>query len=210
MFELIRGVAERFLAMPPYGIAAVSLLLLYVVQAEIRFGEKARATRGGASDRNSTMVLSLAMLVPVIGLILAMKGRIPVTLPGMPIVAWVGVSIGAMGFLLRLRSLLLLRERFTRTLLIQHEHQIERSGPYRYVRHPGYLGSLLCLNGIGFASGNTVVVVASILITCAAYNYRIRVEDAMLVSAFGEAYESYRRSTWALIPRPSFARPRRP
>ena len=37
MFEVIRGIAGRFLALPPYGIAATSLFLLYAVQAEIRF-----------------------------------------------------------------------------------------------------------------------------------------------------------------------------
>lgn len=77
MFEVIRGIAGRFLALPSYGIAATSLFVLYAVQAEIRFGAKARATRGGPSDRFSTMALSLAMLVPVLGFILVMKGRIP-------------------------------------------------------------------------------------------------------------------------------------
>jgi protein-S-isoprenylcysteine O-methyltransferase Ste14 len=202
MFEVIRGIAGRFLALPSYGIAATSLFVLFAVQAEIRFGAKARATRGGPSDRFSTMVLSLAMLVPLLGFIFAMKGRIPTTLPGMPATAWAGVILGASGFALRLWSLLLLRERFTRTLLVQSGHQVERSGPYRYVRHPGYLGSLLCLNGIGLASGNTLVVIASILATSAGYGYRIHVEDAMLIQAFGEAYESYRDSTGALIPWP--------
>jgi protein-S-isoprenylcysteine O-methyltransferase Ste14 len=202
MFEAIRGIADRFLALPSYGIAAALLFVLYAIQAEIRFGAKARATRGGPSDRFSTMALSAAMLVPVLGFIFAMKGRFPVTLPGMPATAWVGVILGANGFALRLWCLLLLRERFTRTLLVQSGHQIERTGPYRFVRHPGYLGSLLCLNGIGFASGNTLVAVASILATGVAYRYRIHVEDAMLIKAFGEAYESYHRSTGALIPWP--------
>jgi protein-S-isoprenylcysteine O-methyltransferase Ste14 len=209
MFELTRGILHRFLAIPPYGIAATALLVLYVVQAEIRFGAKARAINSGVSDRRSTIGLSLAMAVPVLGFIFAMEGRIPMTLPGMPAIAWVGVILGASGFLLRLWSLLLLRERFTRTLLVQPGQQIERSGPYRFIRHPGYLGSLLCLNGIGLASGNTLVVAASILITGAAYRYRILAEDAMLIAAFGEAYESYRRSTPALIPglRPQRQRP---
>jgi protein-S-isoprenylcysteine O-methyltransferase Ste14 len=206
MLELSRGITDRFLAMPSYGIAAMSLLVLYAVQAEIRFGAKARAQKAGPSDRFSSNALSLAMVVPLLGFIFAMKGRIPITLPGMPATAWVGVTLGASGFALRLWSLLLLRERFTRTLLVQQGQQIERSGPYRFIRHPGYLGSLLCLNGIGLASGNTMVVLASILITGAAYGYRIRVEDAMLIRAFGEAYESYCRCTGALIPRKLFTK----
>jgi protein-S-isoprenylcysteine O-methyltransferase len=201
---------DRFSSMPAHGIAAALVLALYVVQAEVRFGAQARATKAGASDRGSTIVVSLAFLVPMFGFILAMKGRIPATLPGMPMVAWVGVILGALGFALRLWSLLILRERFTRTLLVQQVHQIEHNGPYRFVRHPGYLGSLLCLNGIGLASGNTVVLIASIVITSAAYYYRIRTEEAMLLASFGEAYESYRRSTGALIPRQFFLGQRNP
>jgi protein-S-isoprenylcysteine O-methyltransferase len=203
-------VIDRFLAMPHYGIAATLILVFWAIQAEIRFGAKARAMKAGASDRGSTTALSVASLVPMIGFILAMQGRIPVTLPGMPTVAWVGVTLGAFGCALRLWSLLVLRERFSRTLLVQQAHDLERNGPYRLVRHPGYLGSLLCLNGIASASGNTLVLAASIVITGAAYRYRIRVEEAMLASAFGEAYESYRRSTGALIPWPFSVGTRRP
>ena len=123
-----QGLVERFLAMPASSIAATLILVLYAVQAEIRFGAKARSMKGEASDRSSTIVLSLASMVPVLGFILAMKGRIPVTLPGMPAAAWVGVATATLGFLLRLWSLLVLRERFTRTLLVQQGHEIERSG----------------------------------------------------------------------------------
>lgn len=210
MLGLVQAVIDRFFAMPSYGIAATLVLASWAVQAEIRFGAKARTTRAGASDRGSTTTLSVASVVPMVGFIFAMQGRIPVTLPGMPVAAWIGVTLGAFGSALRLWSLLVLRERFTRTLLLQEAHEIERNGPYRFVRHPGYLGSLLCLNGIGLASGNTLVLVASIVITCAAYGYRIRVEDAMLASAFGEAYESYRRSTRALMPWPFSVEPRKP
>jgi protein-S-isoprenylcysteine O-methyltransferase Ste14 len=58
----------------------------------------------------------------------------------------------------------------------------------------------LCLNGIALASGNAPTFVASIVITSAAYAYRIRVEDAMLVSRFGAAYENYRREVGAIVP----------
>jgi protein-S-isoprenylcysteine O-methyltransferase len=95
---------------------------------------------------------------------------------------------------------LTLRERYTRTLLIQDGHSIERSAPYRWVRHPGYLGSLLCLNGIALASGNSITLLASIVATSAAYCYRIQVEDKMLVAALGPSYAEYRRQVGALLP----------
>jgi protein-S-isoprenylcysteine O-methyltransferase Ste14 len=51
----------------------------------------------------------------------------------------------------------------------------------------------LCLNGIALASGSALVFVASLAATSAACAYRVRAEDAMLVAAFGESYESDRR-----------------
>ena len=199
------------IALPPYGVGGFFILLLYVIQAEIRFGPKARTSAAGAADRGSTIALSLAAIVPVIGFVLAMEARIPAllsgfpawlrgTMPGMPAIAWVGVGVGALGLALRFWAVLTLRERYTRTLLVHEQHAIERGGPYRFVRHPGYLGSLLCLNGLALASGNALVFVASVVTTFAAYAYRIHVEDAMLVAAFGAPYESYRREVGALWP----------
>jgi len=209
---------SRLAAFPAYGLGGVALLILYVLQSELRFGSHARSHRAGASDRNSTLVVSISSAFPVLGFALGMKAYsagpaswLPVwfrqaVLPGRPFVAWAGVLLGVLGLGLRLWSVLTLRERYTRTLLVQTEQAIERSGPYRWVRHPGYLGSLLCLNGIALASGNWMVLFASLLATLAAYSYRIKAEDEMLVGALGPAYDEYRHQVRALLP---FLRPSR-
>lgn len=203
---------SRFTALPPYGIGALVVLLLYGLQSEIRFGSTARKMRPGKSDRKSTLLVSASSAVPVLGFVLAMKANSPAistqlpqwfrhaSIPGLPAVGWMGVALGICGLALRLWAVLTLRDRYTRTLLVQDEHSVERSGPYHWVRHPGYLGSLLCLNGIALASGNAVVLLASLLATWGAYNYRITVEDAMLMAAFGNSYGEYRRHVRALVP----------
>lgn len=200
---------EGFRTLPAYGVAGMWVMLLYAIQSEIRFGRKARSLSTGASDRGSTLAVSLAALVAILGFALAMKAAsfpwIPrwlrgATLPGMPAVAWLGVLSGAVGLVVRFWAVLTLRERYTRTLLTQDQQAVERGGPYRWVRHPGYLGSMLCLNGIAMASGNYAVLIASLVATCAAYAHRIRVEDEMLLRAFGETYATYRREVAALVP----------
>jgi protein-S-isoprenylcysteine O-methyltransferase Ste14 len=208
MAELI----SRFTAFPAYGIAALVVLLLYALQSEIRFGSRARRIRAGKSDRKSTLLVSVSAAIPVLGFVLAMKASSPTlsallpdwfrhaVMPGLPAVAWLGVAVGICGLAVRLWAVLTLRERYTRTLLVQEQHSIERGGPYYWVRHPGYLGSLLCLNGIALASGNSVTLLASLAVTCGAYSYRVRVEDAMLVAALGPSYAEYRRQVGALLP----------
>src|SRR6266404_9996030 len=170
-----------FRSLPAHGMAAVGVLLLYAVQSEVRFGAKARTMWAGPADRWSTIAVSLASCVPVLGLIVAMRGdqstllralphwlRDPGTLPGMPLIAWVGVGLGVAGILLRLWALLTLRQRYTRTLRVDEGHLVERGGAYKFVRHPGYLGSLMCLNGLGLASGNTVIFLAGLVATITA------------------------------------------
>ena len=61
-------------------------------------------------------------------------------------------------------------------------------------------GSLLTMNGIALATANAATLAASLAVTLAAYAYRIRVEDAMLVAALGEPYDAYRRQVRALVP----------
>ncbi len=199
----------KFTSLPAYGIAAVFLLLLYAVQSEIRFGKRARSIRTEPSDRNSTLVVSLSATIPVFGFCLAAKStsslpawfRTAVT-PGLPMIAWAGVAMGVLGLAIRLWSVLTLRERYTKTLLVQTDQVVERNGPYRWVRHPGYLGSLLVLNGIALASGNWLVLLSSLIATLIAYSYRIRVEDRMLVGALGQPYADYRQQVRALFPIP--------
>ena len=200
-----------FIALPAYGRGALVVLILYALQSELlRFGQKARTMVPGSEDRGSTLAVSLSSAIPVLGFALAMKMRISPgrvllprwlgSIPGMPTIAWVGVVIGALGVLVRLWSVLTLRDRYTRTLLTGIDHVLESGGPYRFVRHPGYLGSLMCLNGIAVASGNLLVAIASIAGTSLAYAYRIHVEDAMLLARFGASYASYCRHVRAIVP----------
>jgi protein-S-isoprenylcysteine O-methyltransferase len=185
-----------------------------MIQSEVRFGARARSSRPGAADRHSSLVLSLAALIPILGFAAAIKFSPAATgsqtgwaawlfgasLPGLPAVGWAGAVVGLAGLALRLWAVLALRERYSRTLLIHDDHRIERGGPYRLVRHPGYLGSLLCLNAIAMASGAAPVLIASLLATIPAYVYRMRVEDAMLVAALGAPYAQYRREVAGLLP----------
>ena len=201
-----------FMELPGYGKAAVVILLLYALQAELRFGKRARTSQAGAADRNSSRLLKIATTIAIIAFVLALKVNsaffrpyLPdwfraAFLPGMPAIAWIGVAFAALGLLLRLWSVLTLRERYSRTLLVHEQHTIEQSGPYRWVRHPGYLGSLLTFNGVALASGNWITFVLCFAVTLAAYAWRIKVEDQMLVTELGEPYGEYRQQVRALIP----------
>lgn len=74
---------------------------------------------------------------------------------------------------------------------LEKSKEVTRSGPYRYTRHPLYLGSSLV--GIGFAVASnhvvvTVIVLAYLIFTLTA---AMRSEEAHLREKFGDAYDAY-------------------
>ena len=77
---------------------------------------------------------------------------------------------------------------------LEKGREVTRSGPYRFLRHPLYAGSVAIALGVAVASRSIVVavVVASYMgLTIAA---AIRLEEAELRKAFGSAYDDYRAS----------------
>lgn len=73
-------------------------------------------------------------------------------------------------------------------------------GPYRVIRHPGYLSSILVWVGSGLSVENWILIIIFTCLFFIVYIYRIKAEEKMLVLEFGEQYLNYRRKTWRLIP----------
>lgn len=115
-------------------------------------------------------------------------------------VARAGVAAQVTGLALRGYSMRALGSSYTRTLRIEANHQaVVQTGPYRWIRHPGYLGSLLTWTGFALTSRNlpTVVLVSGLL--GAAYRRRITAEEQMLRREL-RGYEHYAQRTSRLIP----------
>jgi protein-S-isoprenylcysteine O-methyltransferase Ste14 len=112
---------------------------------------------------------------------------------------WIGVALFAMGGALRLWPVFVLGNRFSGLVAIQAGHRLVTSGVYGVIRHPSYLGLLLSSLGwvLAFRSGAGVILAALLIIPTVA---RIRAEEALLHSEFGDEYEAYRARRSRLIP----------
>jgi protein-S-isoprenylcysteine O-methyltransferase Ste14 len=117
-----------------------------------------------------------------------------------PIVAWAGIVVMLLGITLRVWASQVLGRFFTRTLLVTVDQAVISDGPYRVVRHPGYLGDSLMWSGAAFATLNWIVFSGLTLAALLAYSYRIRVEEAMLQETLGAPYRAYVARTWRLPP----------
>jgi protein-S-isoprenylcysteine O-methyltransferase Ste14 len=84
--------------------------------------------------------------------------------------------------------------------MIREQHELIRSGPYRFVRHPIYTGILLAMVGTFLANGKVRGLLA-VLFVWLGWTIKSRMEEEFMVRTFGAQYEEYRRTTGALIPK---------
>lgn len=114
-------------------------------------------------------------------------------------IRWLGVALFAIGGALRLWPVFVLGHRFSGLVAIQPGHTLLTTGIYSVIRHPSYLGLLVNSLGWGlaFRSGVGVLLAAMMIPPLLA---RIRAEERLLSSQFGDEYEAYRARTSRLIP----------
>jgi len=113
--------------------------------------------------------------------------------------AWTGLALFAAGITLQAAAMWALRGFYTVRLGMQLGHHLVTSGPYRLVRHPGYLSYILSMTGIGLALSSLVGLGLAILVVPFIL-WRIQHEEEMLVVEFGEEYRTYMQQTKRLIP----------
>ncbi len=111
-----------------------------------------------------------------------------------------GIFIQIVGLVVRVWSLQTLGRFYTGQLTITDNHRVITSGPYRYIRHPGYLSVLIQSIGFGLVTGSIVCMGIIILLYFCVYAYRIHVEEKMLIDHFGEEYRMYSKRTSRVIP----------
>jgi protein-S-isoprenylcysteine O-methyltransferase len=122
-------------------------------------------------------------------------------LPGeQPLWLVAGAALIVCGLWIRHLAMRTLAGFFTYQVEIQDDHRLVETGLYRRVRHPGYLGQLLVLAGVGVALASWLSIAAMIVFAFVAFRRRIGVEEAALQARFAGQYEAYRRRTRRLIP----------
>lgn len=105
-----------------------------------------------------------------------------------------------LGFALRTWSIYTLGDYFTMYLSIQKEHKFIRSGPYKYVRHPSYVGAFFIYVGTTVFLHTYFSLILALVILPLAWLRRIYYEEKLLIEEFGEEYKSYCKSVKRVIP----------
>ncbi len=146
------------------------------------------------------------IIITGIGFIVAILDFIFLQNMKLQTVGLIGVLLLIVGGYLRMKARLTLRREAgfdnlvsTSRLQIVKSQKLVTDGPYKYIRHPLYLGETLRNFGI-------VVILSSlygillVMIATAFLLFRMNLEEEMLVEAFGSDYEDYKKNTKRLIP----------
>ena len=175
------------------------LAVFLFIEGRIRSGQEAKSYEAGRFDQSTTKFLGLGYFISILALLTvwllnfigigALSTR----------VGWLGILLAVFGLSTRWWANHVLGVFYTRTLKVAENQIIVQEGPYRLIRHPGYLGSILMWIGVAAATANWIVILIVFVVMIFAYYYRIENEEKMLLAVHAN-YSEYRSHTWRLIP----------
>lgn len=77
---------------------------------------------------------------------------------------------------------------------------IVKNGPYRFVRHPVYLGMTIAILGVPIALRSWPGLIAALLLFLPTEIYRAKLEEKALLRKFGKEWEKYAAQTGFFLP----------
>lgn len=183
-------------------VAAVASRVLILLKQPDLAAERGRFTEGeGAKAWDRKLVPIVALLLPTVVLIVCgLDYRWQASGPVASWLQWIAFVLLIAGYAFSLWALIANRF-FSTVVRIQRErgHTVVSSGPYRFVRHPGYAGGLLYYVMTPLLLG-TLWGFVPVLIEAALLVLRTALEDRTLQAELPGYADYARRVRYRLIP----------
>ena len=152
---------------------------------------------GERKDHGSFLLINVLTIAAIIGAVLLRIYNVWVFIGNLQVL---GLALGFFGIIFRGYSIAVLGRSFTVKVEVDKKRELTKSGPYKYIRHPSYTGTLLTCIGFGLALGTWAGTILLAVLKLVAYSYRINVEEKALTETYGDAYIDYKKKTWKLLP----------
>jgi protein-S-isoprenylcysteine O-methyltransferase Ste14 len=111
-----------------------------------------------------------------------------------------GISLSLLGILTVQRALRHLDKQWRLDAALNADHQLIRTGPYAVLRHPIYGAMFAMVLGTRFMLAQSPAIIAAAVLHVAGTEIRIRSEETLLRSRFGEEYDTWARRVRAYVP----------
>lgn len=126
--------------------------------------------------------------------------------PRAPLPYFIGLAVLVAGLAFAVWARVHLGRNWSGNVTVKEGHELIRTGPYGYVRHPIYTGFLTGVLGTTICSG-TLRAALALAIIGTALIVKLRAEERFMRETFPGQYEKYSEEVPALVP---FTKPRRP
>lgn len=178
--------------------ANIFLVLFLFTEIFLRKKGESSSLKADKSDNGTTRIIFFTYISSIAFLLVL--SFVDIGFFENAIIGWIGLFIMAFGLILRFLSMRELGKYYSRTLRTAEDQKLITTGPYRLIRHPGYLSSISIWVGTGLALQNFVMIPVFFLLFVGVYIYRITSEEKMLTAEFGENYIKYQSKSWRLLP----------
>jgi protein-S-isoprenylcysteine O-methyltransferase Ste14 len=111
-----------------------------------------------------------------------------------------GIVLILVGIMLHVWVRAHLRGLYSGHVEVQTGHTLVQSGPYRWIRHPGYAGFLLMAIGLALGFSSLIGLAAVPCLLLPGLIYRMKIEETLLTEQFGEQFRMYALKTRRIIP----------
>jgi methyltransferase len=170
----------------PYSFQPIALLLVVVVPWLLletwKSARQARALRAaGAIEAPDDVYRAMAVVYP--GMFLAMTAEGVLAPPACTTLVAIGIGVFLAGKLLKWWAILSLGRFWSFRVLVVPGAPLVTGGPYRWLRHPNYVGLLGEIAGVALMMRAPISGVLSAIAFGALLVLRIRVEERMLTRA---------------------------
>jgi protein-S-isoprenylcysteine O-methyltransferase Ste14 len=175
-------------------------MIYFVSEFLLSATRRGRSQTGTKQDRSTLRVLWIVIIASITASLFVAGNWKTGALPNRPEFAIVGVTLFALGLVLRWWAIVVLGRFFTVDVVIEKDHEVVERGPFRVVRHPSYTGVLLAFVGWALTLRNWAAILVLLVPIFIAFVRRMNVEEEALRGALGEKYAAYMRRTKRLVP----------
>ena len=121
-------------------------------------------------------------------------------LPDAAVMQWIAVLLTASGVAIAFWARWHLGANWSGVVTLKEGHELIRTGPYQFIRHPIYTGILLMLVGTMVAIGEVRGLLA-LLMAWASFYVKARREESFLAQEFGPRFAEHSEHTGMFLPR---------
>jgi protein-S-isoprenylcysteine O-methyltransferase Ste14 len=164
-----------------------------------------------AAVRRESLASRLAHVIPLlVGAVLIGARELPWLLlnlrlwPHSLTAYWIGLALLVAGLAFACWARVHLGRNWSGSVTVKEGHELIRSGPYAYVRHPIYTGLITAVLGTAIVSGTVRAALGLVIITVSLLR-KLRTEEGFMRETFPGEYQRYSADVPALIP---FTKPR--